>query len=339
MSFREKIRNGIQILERSLTTEADNSFESHLADAKKGVPEMQVNVAQFYLFGIGVEKNEKEALYWFEQAEKMGGDRYGFLYYHLGRFYEYGQIKPQNYQKAIEYYQLAINRDNALAKTELGRMYLYGKGVGINYDKAKALFLQAENIDSDAAFELGNMYLFGKCVEVSLEKAIFWLKKAEEQSADPNIQFILACAYQEYQLHHEAIYWFEQAAEQNNHQAMNSLADYLAEGIHITQNGQRAIELYTQAAELGNASAQANLGYYYLEGELVEQDVEKAVYWTLAAVKQQQPFAMYNFAMFHLNGLFEFSETEAKYWLEKVAAQDEDRQIKQQAEKILSELN
>lgn len=338
MTLRSKIKNWLQT-QNILLSDVDNSFESQLAYAQKGMPEMQVNVAQLYLFGIGVEKNEQQALYWLEQAEKNGGDQYGFCYYQLGRLYEYGNLKPQNYQKAIEYYQFSINKDNAFAKTELGKMYLYGKGVDINYDKAKTLFLQAESVDSYAAAELGLMYLLGKGVKTNLENAIYWLKKAAENSDDPNVYFLLASAYQEYKQHSEAIYWFQEAANQNDAQALNVLAEYFAEGIHITQNSNTAIELYTKAAELGNSSAQTSLGYHYLAGDIVPQDIKKSVYWTLKAIEKEEPFAMYNWAMFYLNGVFDVSEKEAKHWLNKVANQNENLLLKQKAEEILSELN
>jgi TPR repeat protein len=51
---------------------------------------------------------------------------------YLGRCYEYGYGKPQNYFTAAEWYAKAAEAGHSQACYRLGLLYLEGKGVGKN---------------------------------------------------------------------------------------------------------------------------------------------------------------------------------------------------------------
>ncbi|WP_133130011.1 tetratricopeptide repeat protein [Legionella yabuuchiae] len=64
----------------------------------------------------------------------------------LGQLYEHGIAVNQNYQKAMEFYQLAAEQKDLRAEYNIGLMYLEGKGVEQNYKEAESWL-------KDAAFK------------------------------------------------------------------------------------------------------------------------------------------------------------------------------------------
>jgi TPR repeat protein len=70
----------------------------------------------------------------------------------LGIKYESGIGVPQDYAKALHYYQLSAAQGNALGENDLGFMYEHGNGVPQNYAKALHYYqLAAAQGDADAA--------------------------------------------------------------------------------------------------------------------------------------------------------------------------------------------
>ncbi|GGI85973.1 tetratricopeptide repeat protein [Legionella impletisoli] len=68
----------------------------------------------------------------------------------LGQLYEHGIAVNQNYQKALEFYQLAAEQKDLRAEYNIGLMYLEGKGVERNYQEAESWL-------KDAAFKGNTM--------------------------------------------------------------------------------------------------------------------------------------------------------------------------------------
>ena len=50
--------------------------------------------------------------------------------------YEVCEVVEQDYSKALEWYNKAVNAGNAAAMNNIGRMYEFGKGVEQDYTKA-----------------------------------------------------------------------------------------------------------------------------------------------------------------------------------------------------------
>lgn len=83
----------------------------------------------------------------------------------LGTFYHQDE-EFQDYQKALEYYQLAANQGHSLALCGLGSMYREGCGVAKNEHKAFEYFQAAANKgNANALMILGEMYFKGCGVE------------------------------------------------------------------------------------------------------------------------------------------------------------------------------
>ncbi len=97
----------------------------------------------------------------------------------MGSRYQFGDGVPQNYDKAVMYYQKAVDEGLSLAKSNLGYMYDLGLGVVENNDKAISLYTEAANDGCpNGMVNLAIMYANGDNIEQSFEKAYFWLEIA-----------------------------------------------------------------------------------------------------------------------------------------------------------------
>ncbi|GMB89976.1 hypothetical protein NHP190002_06570 [Helicobacter ailurogastricus] len=88
----------------------------------------------------------------------------GWGYYNLGKLYEKGTAIPQDYNKALEYFQKAGDLGVSRGYYKVALMYKNAQGVPKDYSKAFEFFQKAVKIGSDEAYEhLKKMY--EKCLE------------------------------------------------------------------------------------------------------------------------------------------------------------------------------
>lgn len=112
-------------------------------------PENLVRIAATYLEGIGVQRNEREAVRLYRIAAEQGNDE---AQIRLALLYDTGRDVPRNEAKAAE-------QGHSKAQLELGGLYAYGRGVdrdlvrawmwlklGLDADvpKARALFREVD---------------------------------------------------------------------------------------------------------------------------------------------------------------------------------------------------
>ena len=121
-------------------------------------------------------KNSDEDIKKIEQQAKQGD---AGAQYELGLMYAKGEGVPQDYIKAIVWFQKAAEQGNSTAQNLLGFTYLRGHGVSHDYTKAIKWFQKAakQNIN-EAQFNLGNMYDKGLGVPQDFEEAYFWFNLA-----------------------------------------------------------------------------------------------------------------------------------------------------------------
>lgn len=99
----------------------------------------------------------------------------------LASMYQHGNGVPLDQQKSRKYIEKAADLDSPIAIRVMGVWYYQGDGVEQDYDKAFELFTKAaEKHDPYAEANLGLMYLNGQGVEKSTKKALEWTKKACE---------------------------------------------------------------------------------------------------------------------------------------------------------------
>ena len=97
--------------------------------AKQGDLAAQIELANAYRKGIGINQDYKTAVKWFTLAAEQGDAEAQF---NLGIMHSFGLGVVPNYQPAVKWYTLAAEQGNALAQYNLGRLYYLGKGVPEN---------------------------------------------------------------------------------------------------------------------------------------------------------------------------------------------------------------
>lgn len=158
-------------------------------------------LGRFYLLGIGVDKNPKEAISWWEKgAETFPNDKNlkggAECMYNLGLIYNNGDDVPQDIKKAVYWYQKAANLGLPIAAQGLGKRYLLGEGVEQNSVEAVKWFRIAAEADVQecalSQFIIGMCYLDGTGnVPIDKKEALMWLKKAATKGfTDANIKIV-----------------------------------------------------------------------------------------------------------------------------------------------------
>ena len=141
--------NGVAHFEAGLKAiDANNmpqAFQEFLEAAKAGHTDSQYNVALMYERGLGVSKNEKEALFWYESSASRGNADAQF---NLGVLYENGVGTTVDFAKANEWYRKASAQGDGLAIGNLGMLYIRGQGVQENKIVGIALLLTSATIDN-----------------------------------------------------------------------------------------------------------------------------------------------------------------------------------------------
>jgi TPR repeat protein len=120
------------------------AYAAFLAAAEDGHADSQFNVALMYEKGIGVGKDEKEAMVWYGKSALQGNASAQF---NLGVFYENGRGTKVDFAKANEWYRKASVQGDALAIGNLGMLYVRGQGVKENKVVGVALLLRSATLD------------------------------------------------------------------------------------------------------------------------------------------------------------------------------------------------
>jgi TPR repeat protein len=139
---------GIAYFESALTAvDANNmplAYNEFLAGAKEGHIYCQYNVGLMYEQGLGITKNDKEAVYWYKQSAIQGNSAAQF---NLGVCYENGIGTNVDFEKANEWYRKASVQGDGLAVGNLGMLYIRGQGVKENKVAGLALLLMSTSMD------------------------------------------------------------------------------------------------------------------------------------------------------------------------------------------------
>ena len=117
------------------------------AGAENGEADCQFNLALMYEQGIGVTKNEKEAVVWYRKSAEQGLSNAQF---NLGVLYENGRGCAVDFGQANQWYRKASVQGDALAIGNLGMLYLRGDGVKADKVAGLALLLQSATLDGSS---------------------------------------------------------------------------------------------------------------------------------------------------------------------------------------------
>jgi TPR repeat protein len=170
------------------------------------------------------QQNYPEALYYYEQAAKLGDIASQYL---LGKMYEDARGTQQNMRQAANWYNQAAKQGHSKAQATLG--YMYSKGNGVNQDYSQAAI---------------------------------WYQNAAKQghiNAQYNLAYLYSLGQGVVKNYQQAAYWYEKSANQGDADAQNNLGKLYERGLGVNKNLAKAKSLYQQAATQGNQIAQLNL--------------------------------------------------------------------------------
>lgn len=254
-----------------LRQEYQKAYTLLLPLAEGGDAYAQINIGYMLSQGLGVIRNEREAIRWYEKAAIKGDSD---AQYNIGSMYETGRGTKQDYKKALEWYTRSAEQGNAYAQANLGSLYYNGNGVEIDYKKAVSWYTKsAEQGYPHAQNFLGYMYYNGLGVKKDLDKGYKWILKAAEQGLEVAQENAYAICY-------------DAAKNNDNIGAMHNLAYMCLNGWSGRQNPDSCIKLLEMAAEKGFAPSALALVKIYKEGLYgIASDQEKASYWEVKAKK------------------------------------------------------
>jgi uncharacterized protein len=260
-SFADQLEDGKSAF---LRKEYQRAFALLYPLAENGDAFAQTNIGYMLSQGLGIGKNEKEAIKWYEKAALKGDSNAQF---NIGSMCETGRGIEQSYEKAFAWYTKSAEQGNAFAQANLGSLYYNGNGVKINYQKAIYWYSKsAEQGYSLAQNFLGLMYFKGLGVKKDLDKGYKWILKAAEQGLEVAQENAYAICYD--------------AVQNDNIGAMHNLAYMCLNGWAGKQDPNKCIKLLEMAAEKGFAPSANALSQIYKEGSYgVATDQGKASYW------------------------------------------------------------
>lgn len=192
--------------------------------AESGSPDAQKILGLMYDYGQGVEKDPKQALYWYTLSAEQGDPA---VQYQVGAKYFRGDGVKQDYDEAAKWWELAATGGQVDAQFNLGLMYYRGLSVEQNDKRAAELFLQAaKQGHSYAQYSLAVMYSFGQGVQKDYDTAFKWFKKSAEQGV-AEAQFNMGVYYEKgYGVEKDpkqAKLWFERSSAQGLEEAKEKL--------------------------------------------------------------------------------------------------------------------
>jgi TPR repeat protein len=173
----------------------------------------QANLANALFFGLGTDRNLKEALRWalkgadgnvpmainqlgwqyqngmgvpvdtaearrrYQQSAQLGDatgeSQLGWMYAH---------VEPVDYQLAMEWYRKAADQNDATAENNIGFLYENGLGVAQDYNQAASWYEKAAALNyARAQFHLGNLYALGRGVALDAKRARELISKASDE--------------------------------------------------------------------------------------------------------------------------------------------------------------
>ena len=119
---------------QSIVTNRKLEIKKNRELAKKGDIKAQNEVGYYYQNGIGVSKDDAEAVRWYRLAAEQG---LALAQDNLGWMYQNGLGIEQNYTEAVNWYRKAADQGHANAQNNMG--WMYQNGLGVTQDETEAV--------------------------------------------------------------------------------------------------------------------------------------------------------------------------------------------------------
>ena len=247
----------------------------------------EIELAAAYLTGRGVQKDEKQAAYWYEKAAEAGDPE---AQKEIGYFYQIGLGVPIDPVRAVHWYRLSAAGGLLSGKVDLGVAYVWGVGVPKNTSLGEQLFREAAEKGSGVgACYLGDLYLLGIGVKQDLSAAEHWFEigaKLHEPRAAFRLGSLLSTRVDQPRNFPRAADVLRKSADEGYIPAMHALGLLLANHPELAKSPGETIALLDQAANAGTWKSSATLGVLARDGNQMPRDNEKAYFHFRVATLQ-----------------------------------------------------
>jgi TPR repeat protein len=234
------------------------------ASTHKAAVEAKYWLAQCYLGGEGVEKNEGEYLRLITESATL--DAGAML--ELAMIYKEGRLVEQDLDRFLELLKQSSDKGQRTAKFTLAEHFLENNE---NREVAIKLLQEATDLgDHRAQYKLGKFYLEGAGSAVKKELAIELLERSANENNLDAINFLGYCYF--YGMgaekdEHKSTYWFEKGVNLGSIYCSYHLAgDYHWERGGRTRDDVKAFELCKHAADAGMPEALELIGDFHRLG-------------------------------------------------------------------------
>jgi TPR repeat protein len=168
------------VCDQGFYKDTDGNCVSNLTPSVGQLSSENSNEDKIALQGVLAHKagNLEQALVWFDKAIAHGGVDADSAQYYLGSIYETGNGVPQDYHKAIEWYEKSAELGNEYSAFNLGQIYYNGSGpITLDYTKAfywnEKAALQGHD---EAIYYMIKMHSFGQGTPKNKFIAADWVK-------------------------------------------------------------------------------------------------------------------------------------------------------------------
>jgi len=222
--------------------------------AAQGNPAAQARLGQMLFLGLGVPRDDAEALPLLNAAANAGEP---LAQHTLGNAYFLGRAVPKNPTLALVWYGRAAAQHDGDSLFTLGNIYFNGIEVGKDEAKGVEFYRAAAEQGVPASYErLAELSWNGRAMPIDHAKAVDYARRAV-QSNRPIAQFILGVA--------------------------------LLTGDGVAKNPAEAVSWFLRSAKQGYPQAQHNLGVTYLAGQGTAKNVAEGYFWLALAAERAPP--------------------------------------------------
>ena len=264
-------------------------------------------------FNYQEENRIEEAIQNLEKTIELNPS-YANAYNNLANFYLFGEGVNQNFNKGNELLLKASNlEESSVVNNMLGLSYQYGEGFDQDFIKAKNYFIKSmeEETSLMSFINLGYLYEEGYGVKQSNEEALKIYKLGVKLFESKELyEFIDHGTENDYEFLLDKINYLESVLKNNknvkqisdesnvNITSCESVEDFVNAG--YDQSG--SFNTCLNFAEKGNIDAQYYIGYFYENGFVVSKDHYKAAYWYKKAIAKEDVYSKYQYSLLLLNG-------------------------------------
>lgn len=305
------------------------AFEWVLKAANQGYVNAQIRLGIFYEIGIGVGKDDIEAMKWYAKAaSQQNAKAIRMLAY--SSFTQDGNLS-RKIELLIKAYDLGDNRSAFV----LGKTFEKDNDVEDHFEKAFEWYkLSAEKFDYfESHLKLADFLREGKGMKCDINLAIISYRKAIEAFKKEHYGGYLGEAYEKlYDLYNlgykemitenEMIEYLKDAADYKDESSIMKLKVYFEKGYDVGEKHKKLFEIL-EAADQGDKLAQIEYGYLFIANTYIDDSIKsKAKGWYLEDAANGNPDAQYLLSETYIVGTY---RTEHIFWLRKAADQGHSR--------------